>query len=302
MDVGMIDRRWVVALALLLGACSAPAPEADSLSRGREKDAGSGDDTPGATAGPATSDGGGADAAPVLEGPSAPFGKPVRFVYLIPSDKTQKPSYVQKITRAAAHLQAFYRSELAGKTFSVHSTVVEMHQTTHPASWYSTNAVVGVPMLERWQDNATKDGFALTGAKYDDPDYVWLFYVDADNACGQKGGAATSHVGAFPSNDLRGLANEPKIPTCSSDPPEWYDTPPCRWVGGMGHELGHAFGLPHPPGCEEDQASCDASSIMWTGVYEYPKTYFNAAERAQLAASPFVKTGASASNFDCNQL
>ena len=30
-----------------------------------------------------------------------------------------------------------------------------------------------------------------------------------------------------------------------------------RWIGGLAHELGHALGLLHPPGCEEGLASCD---------------------------------------------
>ncbi len=303
----MISSRCLVVLAVVLGACGGPVledapPDEDSASiqpttprATRANDAGADGDTK-VDAAPAPTP------AAAEELPSPPFGKPVRFVYLVPSDKTQKPDYVKKITRAAAHLQTFYRSQLSGSTFSVHSTIVEVHTTPHPASWYSTHVKSGVSMLERWWTNAVDDGFALTGAKFDDPDYVWLFYVDSDNACGQHGGAGTSHVGAFPSNDLRGLAGEPKIPTCAADPPDWYDTPPCRWVGGMAHELGHALGLPHPPGCEENKATCDAHSVMWTGVYEYPTTYFNAAERASLGASSFIKSGAAAPNFDCNKL
>jgi hypothetical protein len=142
----------------------------------------------------------------------------------------------------------------------------------------------------------------LTGAKMRDRKNVWLFYVDADNACGQTGGAALPSIGAFPANDLRGLAGEKGIPTCETDPPDWYARPPCRWVGGMGHELGHALGLPHPPGCEASEPSCDSGSLMWGGVYAYPATYFSATERGALAKSTFIVPAEPRRPLDCNDL
>ena len=58
---------------------------------------------------------------------------------------------------------------------------------------------------------------------------------------------------------------------------------PCDWpqndrvgsFGGFAHELGHAFGLSHPEGGDK--------SVMWTGMYDYPDTFFNDADKSYLA-------------------
>ena len=56
--------------------------------------------------------------------------------------------------------------------------------------------------------------------------------------------------------------------------------------GGLGHELGHALGLPHPAGCDAQQASCDAQDLMWLGYTAFPQTAWNAPDRALLAQNP----------------
>jgi hypothetical protein len=151
-----------------------------------------------------------------------------------------------------------------------------------------------------WWSNATDEAFALTGGGFDDPNFIWIYYNDSDNACGQTGGAGTSHIATMPANDLRGLAGMVGIPTCPSDPMEWYEYPPCRWVGGLGHELGHAFGLPHPPGCDTGSASCDMSALMWAGVYSYPDTYLRDDDVASLSALPFFAMRDAVPVFDCD--
>jgi hypothetical protein len=71
----------------------------------------------------------------------------------------------------------------------------------------------------------------------------------------------------------------------------------------LGHELGHAFGLPHPPGCDQNQSTCDYNDLMWTGYASYPATYLNAAEQAALnQSSYFTAHGPVASPATCNNL
>ena len=64
---------------------------------------------------------------------------------------------------------------------------------------------------------------------------------------------------------------------------------PDRWIGGGGHELGHALGLPHPPGCDEGLPTCDWEALMYVGYDDWPHTHLRDDEKAVLLASPFIR-------------
>jgi len=139
--------------------------------------------------------------------------------------------------------------------------------TPHVDAWY-TNTPSG------YFYNTLNDGFALTGGQLGDPEVTWIFYLDADTAGQATGGipgAAVLHRG-----DLQGLIGQ------SSQPIN-------RWIGGSGHELGHAFGLPHPPGCESPVPgiTCASTVLMWLGYITYPNTALLPANKDILNASPF---------------
>lgn len=209
--------------------------------------------------------------------------KEVRIVYLAPSDKVIRPEYTTAIRNAIVHLQAFYQSQLGGGyTFSLHSPIVETYQTNHLSAFYSSGqnaSTIG------FFSSVLNDGFALSGGAFNDPNYRWIYYVDADTACGQAVGAA-SGVALLPANDLRGLTGQLNVPACPNEFPDMEGL--CRWVGGLGHELGHTFGLPHPPGCDQGTCSTFASqSLMYLGYITYPNTYFLQEDKAQLLASEF---------------
>ena len=84
---------------------------------------------------------------------------------------------------------------------------------------------------------------------------------------------------------MDGLIGERYFDDCGG---EWF-YPPNRYIGGLGHELGHAFGLPHPPGCDAGLPTCDYNALMWCGFWGgYPSTtYLRSDEKQFLLTSPF---------------
>lgn len=228
--------------------------------------------------------------------------KYVRFIYLVPADSMEKPEYKTSIANAARNLQQFYKDQLSnGKTFNLYEPIVEVYKSSHPAMWYSTNPDADWAGDWKFWFNVVYDAFSLSGGSFDDPDNFWVVYVDALPVCPFLQGGGESHVVAMGANDLRGLTGKSWLPICDEVVPDYSS---CRYVGGLGHELGHAFGLPHPPGCDDGQpVTCDSESIMFLGYLSYPDTYFSANEKIALNNSAFigdVTTGSCA--IDCANL
>ena len=213
----------------------------------------------------------------------------VRFIYLVPSDRAVNANYAMAIANAARDLQRFYQQQLGNtKTFNLRSPIVETIRTAHTAIWYQTNPN-GATFVQ-FYNNTLQDAAAGVGG-FNTSSYIYAVYIDSESTCGQCGGCGGGGALVVGSGDLKGLVGLPTVRSCPTDPaPIQY--PPCRYVGGLGHELGHAFGLPHPPNCEQTTSACDAGDIMWTGLYAYPATYINASERAILNGSTFFVTQA----------
>jgi hypothetical protein len=208
----------------------------------------------------------------------APAGAPVvRGIYIVPSDKQEKDIYATRIEQALRGLQAWYRDQLGnGRTFVLASPPVGVVHTNHDVRWY--------------QSDGTRDGYynhGLADARAADPTWsqeTLVVYVDADIVCGQSG-AGTLGAAVMPSNDLRGLNSEPLVQICPTD--STVDVGFCRWVGGAGHELGHAFGLNHPAGCDNG-GGCPQEPIMGLGYVTYPTVAaLTDADKATLNASRF---------------
>ena len=221
----------------------------------------------------------------IARGEATQETKEVRMIYLVPMDKTPKEKYQAAIANAILHLQNFFQSQMGNSynfsTFSPHNPVVEVYTTSHPANYYSS--FTGNPF--GFFQAVLADGFAVSGGGFNDPNYRWVYYIDADNACDQVIGG-NQGVALLGVNDLRGLTGEPGL-ICGAAA---FPHAPCRWIGGLGHELAHTWNVPHPPGC--DQGSCSggsfaANSLMWLGFYDYPGTYLLEENKSQLFATGF---------------
>lgn len=207
--------------------------------------------------------------------PPSPGPPWVKAMYLRPTDRPLRADYATAVDNAVTEMQGWYGSQLGGKTF-VRSPGVQECALPGDSTYYRTQSWSRV--LNDVQSCAP---VAAGGA-----DVTWVLYVDVIDACGDgRLGAGTTGLTMLPRADLQGLVGEPQQDACG----DVNHRPPSRWVGGLGHEMGHAFGLPHPAGCDAGLPTCDTNSIMWVGYAAYTNTYFNADERAQLLTSPFIR-------------
>jgi len=200
-------------------------------------------------------------------GPSKPF-RTVRVVYLVSADRQERPEYTAAIRHAITDIQRWYAKQLGGPTFRLHEPIVEVVKSREKADWFYGNP--NGRKKDDWGfNNAFQEVRRLLGAKYNDPKHIWLIYSDGPGNKGRGGNG----VACLPEDDLLGLVG--KHPKQKSK---------LRWIAGLGHEAGHAFGLPHPKDTRKH-----ADALMWTGIYrKYPDgTYLTDEDKTILSRSPF---------------
>jgi len=197
--------------------------------------------------------------------------KTVRVIYLVSSDRQIQTNYVEALERAIKELQGWYGQQLNGPTFRLHEPSVEVVHSSQKADWF-----YGHPNGSNKDDwgfnNALAEAARLLGARFNHPHYIWVIYSDGP---GNKG-RGTSGVTCLPEDDLLGLIG--KHPTQKN---------PKRWVYGLGHELGHGLGLPHPPDTKKDN-----DALMWAGFYlPHPeKAYLTESDKKTLLRTPFISS------------
>ena len=216
----------------------------------------------------------------------------VRVVYAIPSDRELREDFEEAVRVAVQHAQAWYAEQLEGLTFAVSDPTPQICGLPETAAYYKDDKDW------TWEDAGWNRILAdlqdCVAIEWPALHHVWVVYPDVDFNCeGSSLGRGGSGLTMLHRGDLEGLINPTTHMQCGTTPRGEFG-----WIGGLAHELGHAFGLSHPPKCDEGvpdtykwppvDSVCDARAMMWLGFYfDYPTTYLTEADKENLRSSRF---------------
>ena len=203
----------------------------------------------------------------------------VRMLYVVPSDRDFRDEHSEAINRAMTDLQVWYRGQLGGATFTLHAAQPERCQTRQPDAHYFQG-----PWDKLLQD--VQHCFSVADGR---PDDVWVIFADVGTHCDDHYsiGGGTPGLAIVARDALEGLMGTRLDDSVACGGP-WDDTVN-RWIGVLGHELGHALTLLHPPGCDDSDPACDTRALMWQGPAYYPDTHLRAEEKQVLLRSPVFR-------------
>ena len=198
----------------------------------------------------------------------------VRIIYGIPSDRTYDVRHERAISNAVLSVQRWYGEQMEGVTFALSGALPQICSINEPARHF-----YGVDGWHKVVDSVQHCDPVEHFSKW----YTWVIYIDVPVPCGDEEtfvlGRGGDGVAILHEGDIHGLDKDEYTPC---DNGRWGEWPRGRWEGGMAHELGHAFGLGHPPECDLSPGTCEDKSLMWHGFVNYPDTFFRTKDKAYL--------------------
>ena len=220
-------------------------------------------------------------AAPTAQARRAVSPPPVLIVYFVPTDRKPIPGYTGRIERTLEEVRRFYRTGMEENgygpmTFRLdrdekHRLRVHMVKARGPMAEYGRNSAGKVR-------REVKEALATKGIDID-RSYVAIFQL---LLAWQNGKAR--EIGPFcgGGNHLHGTGwfyddakLDPRLMTSTA--PGGYYNRPCtlgefnsHYIGGVAHELGHAFGLPHVRETRERRQR-SGHALMGSGNHSYGK-------------------------------
>lgn len=198
----------------------------------------------------------------------------VRVIYLVSADRQERSDYKAATEMAILDIQKWYKQQMNGRTFRLNEPIVEVLKSNQPANWFTGTPIPGIGEGDWGFQHTLSEIKRLLPNESIPGNYTWVMYSDGPGSSGRGGG----QICYLPEDDFLGLTG--RHPTQKDIP---------RWIAGLGHEIGHAFGLPHPKDTKKH-----ADAIMWTGIYgKYPnQTYLTPEDKGHLIKSPFFMTDA----------
>ena len=203
----------------------------------------------------------------------------MRVIYATPSDVTPNPAYTEAIEATISEIQQWFSDKLDGQTFETLQPVPQHCALAQPAAYYAREG--------GWY--RTIDGLQhCAPIQYPSRFHVWVIFVDTHFDCeASELGAGGDGVTIMHRYDLERMRLNFEGHSGIYDP--CYNAYPVEAIpGGIAHEMGHAFGLPHPPGCEEEPDSCEYGLLMWDGYGLWPYSRLTEIDVAMLKASRFI--------------
>ena len=192
----------------------------------------------------------------------------VRMVYLVSSNKSPNQDFANAIETTLRNVQAWYRIQLGGFTFNLHPEGVRIFKVDVDSNYFK-NTPNGNDQAAWGVRNCEKIAKRFSGARFFDPTSIWVVYSDSNEWGGQGGSGFT----CMPEEDLYGLIGKNTTNLNIN-----------RWIGGAAHELGHAFGLPHP----NDHVQTNKALMSFGWHSNYPEnTFLLEDDKNKLRGSPF---------------